>query len=286
MNLYQAKKILKKAIPEYFYHLSVEPLIRDIITHILNINTIEYLLLPPKYELNNDEINKLFEIIKQLQNEKPLQYILGKAQFLNFELKINENVLIPRPETEELVKLVINNLEKQKYKPKTIVDIGTGTGCIALAMKYYYPYSRVIGIDISSEAIKLAKFNAIKYNLTIDFFQLDILNTDLSKFKFDVIISNPPYVLNIEKNEIKPNVKNWEPHDALFVFDEDPIIFYKKIINDFFKSPDARFAFFEINPICYNVITDFLSNYTQISYFFEKDFNNKTRYLAIDLLDK
>lgn len=281
MTLAEAKKFLYEIIPRYYYSDSAEPLVRDLLIYILDISKIEYLCLASNYTLTTDELLKLEDVINQLKDEKPIQYILGEADFLDFKFQVNENILIPRPETEQLVLLAKKFLDANSYIPNTILDIGTGSGCIAIAMKKLFPQSNVIGIDLSKSAIDLAEKNARKYELDVEFYQLDILKDDFNLYNYDVLISNPPYVLECEKNEMNDNVTNWEPHSALFVPNEDPLIFYKRIINEFFINRKSKFAFFEINPLSYQLLVVFLNSFSSLSYSFFNDYNDKIRYLVI-----
>ncbi|MBP8946785.1 MAG: peptide chain release factor N(5)-glutamine methyltransferase [Bacteroidales bacterium] len=281
MTLAEAKKILYEIIPRYYYSDSAEPLVRDLLIYILDISKIEYLCLASNYTLTTDELLKLEDVINQLKDEKPIQYILCEADFLDFKFQVNENILIPRPETEQLVLLAKKFLDANSYVPNTILDIGTGSGCIAIAMKKLFPQSNVIGIDLSKSAIDLAEKNARKYELDVEFYQLDILKDDFNLYNYDVLISNPPYVLECEKNEMNDNVTNWEPHSALFVPNEDPLIFYKRIINEFFINRKSKFAFFEINPLSYQLLVVFLNSFSSLSYSFFNDYNDKIRYLVI-----
>jgi len=281
MTLAEAKKFLYEIIPRYYYSDSAEPLVRDLLIYILDISKIEYLCLTSNYTLTTDELLKFEDVINQLKDEKPIQYILGEADFLDFKFQVNENILIPRPETEQLVLLAKKFLDANSYIPNTILDIGTGSGCIAIAMKKLFPQSNVIGIDLSQSAIDLAEKNARKYELNVEFYQLDILKDDFNLYNYDVLISNPPYVLECEKDEMNDNVTKWEPHSALFVPNEDPLIFYKKIINEFFRNRKSKFAFFEINPLSYQLLVDFLNTFSSLSYSFFNDYNDKIRYLVI-----
>ncbi len=281
MTLAEAKKILYEIIPRYYYSDSAKPLVRDLLIYILDISKIEYLCLASNYTLTTDELLKLEDVINQLKDEKPIQYILGEADFLDFKFQVNENILIPRPETEQLVLLAKKFLDANSYIPNTILDIGTGSGCIAIAMKKLFPQSNVIGIDLSQSAIDLAENNAMRYELNVEFYQLDILKDDFNLYNYDVLISNPPYVLEYEKDEMNDNVTKWEPHSALFVPNEDPLIFYKKIINEFFRNRKSKFAFFEINQLSYQLLVDFLNTFSSLSYSFFNDYNDKIRYLLI-----
>lgn len=185
--------------------------------------------LDPEIRLSESEILKLHAAVKELLANKPVQYITGKTRFLDIELSVNENVLIPRPETEELVNLIIN---KEKSEIPQIIDIGTGSGCIAIALKKHLPDSKITAIDVSREALKLAKQNSLFHQLAIDFLQVDILNPDSFKSLelFDVVVSNPPYVMEHDKKQMQPNVLVYEPHSALFVSDDNPLQFYEAML--------------------------------------------------------
>ncbi|RZS92618.1 peptide chain release factor N(5)-glutamine methyltransferase [Aquimarina brevivitae] len=176
----------------------------------------------------------------------PIQYIIGHTNFYGYSLAVNESVLIPRPETEELVEWIVNDSENDK-KIK-ILDIGTGSGCIAIALQLQLILSEVYAIDISKESLALAEQNAKANRANITFLNEDILALDTLQDQFDIIVSNPPYVRNLEKSEIKANVLNYEPHQALFVDDDTPLIFYEKITNLAKSSLKPSGAlYFEIN---------------------------------------
>ncbi|CAN1568877.1 HemK Methylase of polypeptide chain release factors [Flavobacteriaceae bacterium] len=188
------------------------------------------LALQPDLGFSENEIEAWNSILEQLKLEIPIQYLLGKTSFYGLDFEVNENVLIPRPETEELVDWI---LEKQKAKGKRqnqkILDIGTGSGCIAISLAKNLPNAQVFAIDVSENALATAQKNAIQNDVSITFIRQNILESlDLGQ-EFDIIVSNPPYVRNLEKQEIKKNVLDNEPHLALFVEDNDALIFYKKI---------------------------------------------------------
>jgi release factor glutamine methyltransferase len=164
----------------------------------------------------------LAEYLKRLQNFEPMQYILGYEIFGDIKLKVNPTVLIPRPETLDLVNWIINS----ENTPKSILDIGTGSGCIAIALKKHYSSALVHALELSEDALQTAKENATMNDVEIGFEQSDILN-DLPKGKYDIIVSNPPYVSEKEKEEMRPNVLQYEPHLALF--SADPLLFYRRI---------------------------------------------------------
>ena len=184
-------------------------------------------VLKPDFLITTNKLSLLNTALKRLQNEEPLQYILGKTEFYGLPFLVNKNTLIPRPETEELVELILK--EANKSKPLQILDIGTGSGCIPVTLAKKRPKATIFAMDISEEALSIAKQNASLHNVVINFLQEDILKTEILPQKFDIIVSNPPYVRALEKVAIKNNVLANEPHLALFVEDNNPLIFYDKI---------------------------------------------------------
>ena len=228
--------------------------------------------LNPNFELSEAAIEKWNAILAQLQQEKPIQYITGEAWFYGLKFEVNENTLIPRPETEELVEWII---ESQKSKVKSqkfeILDIGTGTGCIPISLKANLPHVNVSAIDVSEKALEVARRNAVSNKVEINFIQTNILEVeDLSQLQtpnfqlptsFDIIVSNPPYVRNLEKEEIKKNVLDYEPHLALFVEDTDALLFYRKIAQLALKNlaPNGL-LFFEINQYLGKETVELLKN--------------------------
>jgi release factor glutamine methyltransferase len=177
--------------------------------------------------LNAEEEAIFYDALSQLKALKPIQYVLGKADFYGLTFIVNQNVLIPRPETEELVHLIIS---EQKNKAVDILDIGTGSGCIAISLKHNLPQANVSALDISLDALTIARQNAEKHKTNITFFNDDALNLSTHDYpKYDVIVSNPPYIAEKEKAEMENLVLNNEPHLALFVADNEALIFYDKI---------------------------------------------------------
>ncbi|MBL86178.1 MAG: protein-(glutamine-N5) methyltransferase, release factor-specific [Winogradskyella sp.] len=237
-----------------FFYLGIE--------HHLNVARIQ-LQLEPEFTLSKTEADFLFEILEGLKQQKPIQYLLGETEFYGLQFKVNNNVLIPRPETEELVDWIIKDAKSkiQNSEAIKILDIGTGSGCIAISLAKHLPEAQVFAVDISESALEIATENAEKNNVNIQFIKGDALNLanedffpsgkDVSqrqKGLFDIIVSNPPYVRELEKQEIKSNVLDNEPHLALFVDNEKPLIFYKAITDfavDKLKSNGS--LYFEIN---------------------------------------
>ena len=202
----------------------------------------------PQTELNDQLKEKLLITLTALLNREPVQYILGEAWFYHLQFKVNSSVLIPRPETEELVEQVISFCNNKKGS--TILDIGTGSGCIPIAIKKNIPGCSVTSIDVSTNALEVAKKNAAFHQADIAFIELDFLNTLLWNQlpSFDVIVSNPPYIPESEYAEMEEHVKKHEPSLALFVPDTDPLIFYNSIM-EFGKThllPDGK-IFMEIH---------------------------------------
>jgi release factor glutamine methyltransferase len=178
--------------------------------------------------LSAGETSQLEQYTKELVGHKPVQYVLQEAWFYGLRFYVNEHVLIPRPETEELVKWIS---EEPWVAGQSLLDIGTGSGCIAIALKKVKPELKISACDISTEALEVARRNAHSHDAIIDFLQIDILNP-LQRHQlpyFDCIAANPPYVPNRDKNDMSANVLDFEPHQALFVPDEEPLIFYNAI---------------------------------------------------------
>jgi len=236
----------------------------DELNSIYNLMSEDYLKIPRSKILLAKDINlsksyqtHFLSALERLKNHEPIQYILGKTTFMDLEFKVNGSVLIPRPETEELVRLML----KEELNGKEILDIGTGSGCIAISLAKNLPNAKVSALDISKDALKVAEENAELNNVNIEFINADIFEYQSEK-KYDVIVSNPPYVTEHDKTKMKKNVLDFEPELALFVKDYDPLFYYHKIINLCMDNLTS-YLFFEIN-----------SKYHQdlIQYLVENDF--------------
>ncbi len=218
--------------------------------------------LNPNFELSDAEVEKWNTILADLQQEKPIQYITGEAWFYGLQFEVNENTLIPRPETEELVEWIIES-QKSKFQSQKleILDIGTGTGCIPISLKLNLPQANVSAIDVSEQALDVAKRNAASNKVEINFILANILEVKDLNQHFDIIVSNPPYVRNLEKEEIKKNVLEYEPHLALFVEDTDALLFYRKIAQLALKNLTPNgLLFFEINQYLGKETVELLQN--------------------------
>lgn len=196
--------------------------------------------------LSSSEKGAVKQIVERLKTFEPVQYILGETEFYGLRLKVNPAVLIPRPETEELVEWIVKS---NRTESPAILDIGTGSGCIALALKKELPRANIAATDISEKALQTARENAEANRLLVDFFQADILHWENHTWKtFDMVVSNPPYVREMEKEKMHPNVLEFEPARALFVPDANPLIFYRKISELALKHLNpGGYLFFEIN---------------------------------------
>lgn len=219
--------------------------------HHLSVDRLENATDPDRSYLK-DELLPLYEGLARLKKEEPIQYVVGTTNFMGLILKVNPSVLIPRPETEELVDWVLKSHSLIINESLKIADIGTGSGCIAIALANELVNSCVFALDISSSALEVAKENASENDIKIETIEWDALygnNAWLNDEKLDIIVANPPYVRELEKKEISKNVLNYEPHSALFVSDQDPLIFYKAIatfaVDNLYESGTLFFEFNE-----------------------------------------
>ena len=236
------------------------------------------ILLADEIELDSNKEKLFLDALDRLKKNEPVQYILGKTAFMDLEFKLNSSVLIPRPETEELVRLIL----KEDLDGKEILDIGTGSGCIAVSLAKNLPNAKVTALDLSEEAIDVAKENAKMNDVEVNFISADIFDYKSEK-KYDIIVSNPPYITESEKVLMKRNVLEYEPKQALFVKNDDPLIFYKAIL-DFSKNSLVKNGkiYFEINQAYNNQIKDLSYDYGYYNIDCRKDLFGKYRYLQIN----
>lgn len=243
----------------YFFeeigHLYPEPEFRSlrrlVFERVTGIHPVDF-HLKPNTEVSSENFEQIKQITQELKIYKPLQYIFGTTEFLSLKLKVTPAVLIPRPETEELANWIISS---HKFNENKILDIGTGSGCLAIALDKLMLHSQTDGIDISDEALEIAEENSYMNESIVNFFHYDILqgyngeNSKYFKEHYDIIVSNPPYVTKSESVEMQKNVLEYEPHTALFVDDNEPLIYYKAIA-DFarIKLEWGGFLYLEINP--------------------------------------
>ncbi len=236
MLLKEIKDIYHKELHKIYPKEEIDSFFYMLIEHYLGLERF-VLAMQPNMTIMKEEEQPLFEALAQLRLHRPIQYIIGNSQFMDMDFSVDENVIIPRPETEELVRWILKEVQGTRYEIRSskfkILDIGTGSGCIAISLAKNLPDTEVFALDISQKALKIAKKNALDNDVSIEFMERDILHLDALDTEFDIIVSNPPYVREQEKRMMHKNVTDHEPGLALFVSDENSLKFYDAI---------ARFA--------------------------------------------
>lgn len=271
-SILEIKKFFFHELESKYSKPEIEHFFYAVCHHFLDLSHIEIALEPTKM-VNS---SKIFYALGQLKENTPLQYIIGKTEFYGLDFSVNKNTLIPRPETEELVDWIIkDNLNESK----SILDIGTGSGCIAISLAKHLPESCIHAMDISEKALKMAKKNTILNHVSVDFIEQDILNIKEYKSNFyDIIVSNPPYVRALEKKKMQENVLNHEPHLALFVTDENPLVFYEAIVLFALKNLNKNgLLYFEINEFLGKETIALLEKHGFINIELKKDLFEKDR---------
>lgn len=221
----KVSQYIKYSLIDFYPETEIKSFTKIILDEIFQMNLID-IYLGKDIKLSEKQMQELESILYRLQKYEPIQYIKGTTDFYGLTFKVNEKVLIPRPETEELVGLVLSENKDRQLK---ILDIGTGSGCIAISISKNLPDAEVVAWDISPEALCIAKENNDNQGTHVRFERTDVLDFSPEEPLFDVIVSNPPYVAESEKKEMERNVLDWEPALALFVTNEDPLLFYRKI---------------------------------------------------------
>jgi release factor glutamine methyltransferase len=238
----------------------------------------------PLFSIQEEELQN---IQSRLLQHEPIQYILGQADFYGLKFKVNRNVLIPRQETEELVFWILETIQKEiKNSNLKILDIGTGSGCIPITLKKKIPQLNISAIDISTEALEIAKHNADLNKTLIEFIQNDILNDNQQQVLtfYDIIVSNPPYIPLVERALLASNVTEFEPALALFVTDENPLIFYNRIA-EFAKANlnTNGYLFFECNEYNAGEVSQLLEREGFKNVTLQKDINGKERMIRCQI---
>ena len=251
-----------------------------LLEHYFKIDRVK-MVLEPDMRLSESEMLKIHFAVKDLLKNKPIQYVIGETEFCDLKFNVNENVLIPRPETSEMVKGIA--VSRQPSAVSNILDIGTGSGCIAISLAKAFPRSQVYAMDISEKALITARENAAINNVNITFIHDDILSLrNEIETKFDIIVSNPPYVRELEKAEMRDNVLKWEPHNALFVSNDNPLIFYRNIL-EFAKNhlSENGVIWFEINESLGKEMISLCKElgFSDVKIF--KDFRDKERFVEL-----
>jgi len=277
-----AKKLIYDQLSSKYHRQEIESISKLIFEKVLGLSRLQVYLNQHK-TISPANLAQITEIVNRLIQFEPIQYILGETEFYGLSLKVNAAVLIPRPETEELVDWILNN--KPPLNP-LILDIGTGSGCIPIALSKKLPGASVDGWDISSEALMVARENAELNQAKVNFIYADVLNQGYpaQPQKYDIIVSNPPYVTASEQLSMLKNVIDYEPHIALFVPDTDPLIFYRAIADIAINQlkPGGK-LYFEINEQFGNETADLLSLKGFKNIIIKKDINDKERMLKAEL---
>jgi release factor glutamine methyltransferase len=292
-TLYNKLKSMTYSVSEYYKsillklkalypHEEARAMVDRLFDHYLNLSPAKR-VISANTLVRPDMMSLMDEAVNKLLHNVPLQYVIGEAYFMDMQFVVNSSVLIPRPETEEMVSLILKKYSGWKAeKSLTILDIGTGSGCIPIALKRHIPESNVSSIDVSKEALIVATANAAKNDADINFIHADIL--DHAQWEtlpqFDIIVSNPPYVTYAEKELMQRNVLDHEPHIALFVPDDDPLLFYREIIAlAKLKLYEEGSLWFEINEMFAKEIRDMALNqgFNEVNIIF--DFHGKSRFL-------
>lgn len=283
MILKSLRTYFKNALLGYYPDTEIDSFFHLLSEHILRMKRVD--ISQNLYAVvSGKKYDKFQKAIDKLKNYEPIQYIIGETEFYGLKFRVNPSVLIPRPETEELVDWIIKDVPSSAVdKSLKILDIGTGSGCIAISLAKNLPDVKVFALDVSEKALKMAKENAIKNNVEVEFIQEDILNPTnwnmiFKDLEFDVIVSNPPYVRELEKETMSANVLDHEPHLALFVKDDDALLFYRKITelaNRILKLEGS--LYFEINESLGERTKKLLVNYSFGSIELKKDIFHKDR---------
>jgi len=262
MLLKEFRTHFNKELSAVFPQTEIDSFFFLLIEKELDLQRID-LVLNNQILISEAKFKNLYNSLSRLKSQEPIQYILGETEFYGLTFKVTKDTLIPRPETEELVDWIISEvttLQNHNFTKFSILDIGTGSGCIPISLAKNVPNCAVSSVDVSKKAIAIAKENAILNAVDINFIEQDILNTTELWQQYDIIVSNPPYVRELEKEEIQPNVLDNEPHLALFVEDNNPLIFYSKIA-DLAKIHLKKngILYFEINQYLGKETVDMLS---------------------------
>lgn len=272
-----ALQIARKALVKQYEAGEAHVIADMLLSHILDLDRLG-LRMAMQQEMSKAEQETFERLLEDLKTGRPVQYVLGMADFYGLEFKVNEHTLIPRPETEELVEKVLNWVGE---RPLKLLEVGSGTGCIAISLKKYAPNLDILSMDISEAALKLAAENAAMNNVAVQFISGDFLDERVqSKLgDFDIIVSNPPYIVASEAAFMENHVLSFEPHEALFVTNNDPQQFYKAILNGAGLHKKVQAVFLELNQ---NFASDTLAIYKDAGWetVLHKDLNDNFRILS------
>lgn len=279
MTLREGQEHFKDGLDGFFQSSEIDFYYKTLLKDGLNRDPIQ-LSIEPWVELTSEEEFFVKESLSKLIAHQPLQYVLGKTHFRDLTLKVDKRVLIPRPETEEMVEWVLEDFKKLNQKLR-LIDMGTGSGCIGIALAKAQPYFSVFALDKDVDILDLTAENAKLNGVQIKCIEQDMNQMNTLKLKIDVIVSNPPYVMLSEQNQMKSNVLDYEPHQAIFISNKDPLLFYRLILE--FASENLKpkgFIYFEINPLLLKELKDLIISFSYIV--FERlDIFKKVRMLRL-----
>lgn len=287
MTLNEARTVLTKELNKIYDSDELKNIVDLVLEYVTTMPRIEQSKTKLSY-LTCGQLETIDSITERLKRNEPVQYVLGEAWFAGMKFKVNKNVLIPRPETEELVDWIVkeNAQRSMRNAQFSMIDIGTGSGCIPIAIKKKLPEADVSAIDICSEALFTATENAIEHKVEVDFILLDFLDEEKWKElgQFDVIVSNPPYVTQNEKDTMHVRVKEFEPHLALFVPDNDALLFYRKLSDFSLKhlNPGGN-LFVEINESLGDAVANLFRSAGFAHLELKKDMQGKDRMLRASI---
>lgn len=276
-------RFIREQLADYYPPNEIKAMTYQILESVSGIDRHSVLLGKDK-QISDSGQTRIKEIATQLQAYRPIQYILGQCEFFGLPLEVDERVLIPRPETEELIELILRTISK--HYPAKILDIGTGSGCIAIALAKHLPKARISALDISPEALAVARRNAAKNAVDLQFIEADILSEDFTRReetgRWDLIISNPPYITPDEKAAMSDNVLRYEPHGALFVPQEQPLLFYEKIADYALRNLNAGgYLFFETSSLYGQSTLAMLRSKGFLSPILSQDISGKDRMIKV-----
>jgi release factor glutamine methyltransferase len=281
MQLIEARNFFRDALKEFYPINEADYYFKMILPVLFGIDPID-LALSPKHTFNVIQQNKLKSVITDLLNQKPIQYILGEIYFRKIVLKVNPKVLIPRPETEELVDWILDDYSQLEHEI-SVLDLGTGSGCIALSLKKEQAFFKVHALDLDVSILEVVKRNAEWNTLDINCIQADMRALDSVELEVEIIVSNPPYITPKEKKAMKKNVLEFEPHQALFVPQDDPLLFYRKILIFAKKKlkPKGR-IYLEINPLFESELEALIFNFESYNITKRLDIFGKIRMFRLE----
>jgi release factor glutamine methyltransferase len=237
------KEFALQRIGEVYDARETRNVVNELFRHYLNFSAAD-LVVKANDTVSESQMLLIYKAAKRIAQHEPLQYVLGSAYFFGMDLHVNNSVLIPRPETEELVRWILDEIKPNDY---SVIDIGTGSGAIALALKKAQPNWNVCGVDVSKEALHVAQRNSTELQLEVEWKEVDILAENFPEGNWNCIVSNPPYITVSEGNEMRTSVVQHEPHLALFVPENDPLLFYRRILELANNYGTVKQVFFEIH---------------------------------------